>query len=125
MLKHDAIRLLHMRDAVEEAMSFIGNKSRESLDKDRMLVLALIKDIEIVGEAASRISNEAQDTTPEIPWANIIGMRNRLIHAYFDINLDILWQTVSKDLPELAVKLNEAIAVVSGKTETSRPHKLI
>jgi uncharacterized protein with HEPN domain len=98
-----------MLDAVEEAISFSVNQSRDSLVKNRMLVLALIKDVEIVGEAASRISNDAQDATPEIPWANIIGMRNRLIHAYFEINLDILWQTVTKDLPELAAKLKSVL----------------
>ncbi len=75
-----------------------------------MLVFALMKDVEILGEAASRISKDAQSSAPEIPWANIIGMRNRLIHAYFDINLDILWQTVSKDLPELAAALKKSMA---------------
>jgi uncharacterized protein with HEPN domain len=110
MLKHDLIRLLHMRDAVEEAMSFAREKGREDLDKDRKLVLALMKDIEIVGEAASRVSKETQQEIPEIPWANIVGMRNRLIHAYFDINLDILWQTATTDLPELAKMLAKAIA---------------
>ena len=110
MLKHDLIRLLHMRDAVEEAMSFVREKNRKNLDQDRKLVLALMKDIEIVGEAASRISKETQHEIPEIPWANIVGMRNRLIHAYFDINLDILWQTVIGDLPELSKKLAKAIA---------------
>jgi len=112
MQKHDKIRFQHMLDAIEEAMSFARNRSRESLDKDRMLVLALMKDVEIVGEAASRISKDAQSSAPEIPWVNIIGMRNRLIHAYFDINLDILWQTVSKDLPELAAALKIAMAAV-------------
>ena len=105
MQKHDKIRFMHMLDAIEEARSFVKNRSRESLDNDRQLVLALIKDIEIVGEAASRISDEAQSASPEIPWASIIGMRNRLIHAYFDINLDILWQTVNQDLPKLAAEL--------------------
>jgi len=110
MLKHDFIRLMHMRDAVEEAMSFVREKGRKDLDQDRKLVLALMKDIEIVGEAASRVSKEAQHEIPEIPWANIVGMRNRLIHAYFDINLDILWQTATTDLPELSKVLAKAIA---------------
>ena len=70
-----------------------------------MLVLALIKDVEIVGEAASRVSEESRTGLPGIPWSSVVAMRNRLIHAYFDIDLDILWQTVSEDLPELLVKL--------------------
>ncbi|MGD9096935.1 MAG: DUF86 domain-containing protein [Desulfobacterales bacterium] len=99
-----------MIDAIDEAVAFVRGKDRKSLDQDRMLVLALIKEIEIVGEAASRVSKETRQATPEIPWASITGMRNRLIHAYFDINLDILWQTVSSDLPELSTKLTGAIA---------------
>lgn len=112
MSKHDRIRLQHMLDAVEEAMSFLRGKDRKALEHDRMLVLALIKDIEIVGEAASRISDETKQAAPDIPWPSITGMRNRLIHAYFDINLDILWQTATKDLPELSAKLNQVIKAI-------------
>lgn len=101
-----------MLDAIDEAMAFVRGKDRRSLDLDRMLVLALIKDIEIVGEAASRVSKETQQAAPEVPWARITGMRNRLIHAYFDINLDILWQTVSRDLPELSAKLKQVISAM-------------
>jgi len=110
MSKHDEIRVRHMLDAIEEALSFVRDKDRKHLNQDRMLVLALIKDIEIVGEAASRISDKTKQAAPDIPWASITGMRNRLIHAYFDINLDILWQTVSKDLPELAGQLQDLVA---------------
>jgi uncharacterized protein with HEPN domain len=109
MQRDDKIRFRHMLEAIEEAIGFVDGKQRESLDKDRMLVLALIKDVEIVGEAASRISKSAQEASPDIPWASIIGMRNRLIHAYFDINLDILWQTICKELPDLAGKLKAVI----------------
>lgn len=109
MQRDDKIRFQHMLDAIEEAIGFTDDKQREALDKDRMLVLALIKDVEIVGEAASRISKSAQEATPDIPWESIIGMRNRLIHTYFDVNLDILWQTIRKDLPDLAGKLKAVI----------------
>ena len=67
----------------------------------RMLVLALIKSVEIIGEAAFMMSETTQEASPAIPWADIIGMRHRLVHAYFDINLDVLWQTVKADLPLL------------------------
>ena len=66
-----------------------------------MLVLSLIKEVEIIGEAAHRVSDSTRDSLPSIPWADVIGMRHRLIHAYFDINLDVLWQTVVGDLPGL------------------------
>ena len=64
-----------------------------------MLARALVKDIEIIGEAASRVSQDFRATHPQLPWADIVGMRNRLIHAYFDINLDRVWDTIKKDLP--------------------------
>jgi uncharacterized protein with HEPN domain len=70
-----------------------------------MLVLSLVKAIEIVGEAAYQISEPTRDELPSIPWADIIGMRHRLVHAYFDINIDILWQTVQGDLPNLIAQI--------------------
>ena len=109
MKKADLIRLNHMLDAAREAESFSENKTRNSLESDRKLALALVKCIEIIGEAATKISNEFREDLPQIPWANIISMRNRLIHAYFDIDLDILWKTVIEDLPPLISKLEEII----------------
>ncbi len=82
-----------------------GGKSRQSLDDDRMLVLALVKSIEIIGEAASKLSVSTREEIPTLPWAEIIGMRNRLIHAYFDVDLDRLWDTVNYDLPPLIALL--------------------
>ncbi len=110
MQKDDRIRLQHMLDAARESCAFARDRARAELDGDRMLVLSLVKDIEIVGEAASQVSQATRDKLPHVPWADIVGMRNRLVHAYFDINLDILWQTVQQDLPPL-------IAVLEGILE--------
>jgi uncharacterized protein with HEPN domain len=112
MQRDDAIRLRHMLDAAKEARSFIENKSRSSLDSDRQLELALVKCIEIIGEAANKITNECCKELPQIPWANIIGMRNRLIHAYFDINRDILWTTANEDLPALIAELEKIVPAI-------------
>jgi uncharacterized protein with HEPN domain len=98
-----------MLDAAREAMSFIKEKNRSDLDKDRMLVLSLVKSIEIVGEAASKVTNESRDDYPEVPWLNIIGMRNRLIHVYFDIDLDRVWDTITDDLPPVIAALQKII----------------
>ena len=68
-----------------------------------------VKSIEIVGEAASKVSKERREGLPQIPWANIINMRNRLIHAYSDIDLDVLWKTVIEDLPPLIAELEKII----------------
>ena len=110
MLKTDLIRLRHMFDAAKEAASFIQEEERASLDVDRKLVLALMKSIEITGEAATKITKECQENLSQIPWANIIGMRNRLIHAYFDVNLEILWKTVTEDLPGLIDELEKILS---------------
>ena len=101
MRRDDLIRIRHMVDSAREAMSFAKNKTRRDLDSDRMLVLSTLKSVEIIGEAASKVSKETRDDHPEIPWASIVGMRNRLIHAYFDIDLDRVWDTIIDDLPAL------------------------
>ena len=90
-----------MLDAAREALGFSQGRSRPDLDRDRMLVLSLVKDIEIIGEAGYQISDVTRDQLPAVPWQDIVSMRHRLVHAYFDINLDVLWQTVQEDLPAL------------------------
>ncbi len=110
MHKADSVRLRHMLDAARDALSFVSGKSRVDLDTSRMLALSLVKSIELIGEAASRVSPACQSTCPGIPWPEIIGMRNRLIHAYFDINLDIVWRTIMEELPPLIVELEKALS---------------
>ena len=109
MRKVDEVRLRHMHDAAREALSFVRERTRGDLDDDRQLVLALVKEIEIVGEAAARITEPTRRSLPEMPWDRIVGMRNRLVHGYFDINLDIVWKTVQEDLPALIAVLEKAI----------------
>ena len=107
MHKDDAVRVRHMLDAAKEALSFVQGKKRGDLDQDRQLVLSLIRLIEVIGEAAAQVAAEFQKAHPEVPWAVIVGMRNRLIHAYFDVDLDRVWDTVKDDLPELVVQLKK------------------
>jgi len=109
MLAADSIRLRHMLDAAREVVSFALGKDRPSLNADRQLTLALVKAVEIIGEAAGKVTEECRQEFPQIPWASIIGMRNRLIHAYFDIDLDILWKTIIEDIPPLIVDLEKII----------------
>lgn len=105
----DEIRLRHMLDAAQEALSFSEGRSRSELDENRMLVLSLVKEVEIIGEAAFRTSEATQAQFPEIPWADMIGMRHRLVHAYFDINLDVLWRTLVEDIPFLIPAIKSAL----------------
>jgi uncharacterized protein with HEPN domain len=94
-----------MLDATNEALEFVQGKRRSDLGTDRKLVLSLVKELEIIGEAAGKVSAEIRTQYGAIPWQDISGMRNRLIHAYFDIDLDVVWTTVTKDLPLLKTEL--------------------
>jgi uncharacterized protein with HEPN domain len=94
-----------MLDAARSAQEFAAGRSRGDLENHKMLLFAVVRAIEIVGEAASRISAETRLATPSIPWAEIVAMRNRLIHAYFDVDHDILWKTVTIEIPDLAALL--------------------
>jgi uncharacterized protein with HEPN domain len=110
MLKADTVRLQHMVDAANQAFTFVAEKSRSELESDQLLALALIKLIEIFGEAASKITRETKSQSMEIPWADIIAMRNRLIHGYFDVNLDIIWRTVNEEMPPIARQIESLLS---------------
>jgi uncharacterized protein with HEPN domain len=98
-----------MLDSAREAQAYLASRNRADLDQDRMLVHSLVRCIEIVGEAAARVSAQGRSETPAIPWPDIVAMRNRLIHAYYEINLDLVWDTVKDDLPPLILELEKAI----------------
>ena len=109
MYPDDSSRLRHMRDAAREALAFAKGKQRADLDKDRQLALAILKCIEIVGEASAAISAETTSRYPEIPWRQIRGMRNRLIHGYYEVDLDVVWDTVTHNLSPLLAALERII----------------
>ena len=99
-----------MLDASREAVAFTSGCTRASLDGNRMLCLSLVRCIEIVGEAASKITSGTRERYSNIPWPEIVAMRNRLIHAYFDIDLDRVWDTVNDDLPPLMLQLEQLVS---------------
>lgn len=109
MRNEDHIRILHMIDGIETAIQFLNGRKRSVLDDDRMVLFAVIRAIEIVGEAASKVTPETRKSLSEIPWRAITSMRNRLIHGYFDIDTEIVWKTVKSELPLLLLQL-KAIA---------------
>ncbi len=98
-----------MLDAAREAQGFAATHSRPDLDHDRQLLLALVKAVEIIGEAATRVSTEARLECLKVPWQDIVAMRHRLTHGYYDIDLDIVWSTVTEDLPPLATELERVL----------------
>jgi len=108
--QREHIRLRHMLDYAREAVALVQGRKRADLDDDRLLELALVRLLEVVGEAASRVPVEDRALYPDIPWPQIVGLRNRLIHGYDAVDQEILWQIVVKDLPPLVTALEEILA---------------
>lgn len=115
MSSHDSwVSLRQMRDYAREAIDMVRECVRADLDSDRKLNLALVRLLEILGEAANRIPSEDQYRYPQIPWSQLVSLRNRLIHGYDQVDFDILWQILTVDLPPL-VTILEAITPASGE----------
>ena len=107
--EQDQLRLRHMRDAAEKIMAFAKGLSPTDFQADEKLQLAVIRLLEIAGEAASGLSDGVKDNHPEIPWSQITATRNRLIHGYFDVDLNVVWKIVTEDVPALAQSLQALI----------------
>lgn len=107
MRRENAIRVRHMTEAAAKAVAFTSGRTRQDLADDELLRLAITKLVEIVGEAAKQVSPDVRAAYPAVTWRAAARMRDRLTHHYFDINLDVLWQTVTVDLPALLADLPE------------------
>jgi uncharacterized protein with HEPN domain len=100
-----------MIEAARAALGFMTGRSRADLDSDLMLLFAVVQAIQIIGEAASRVSQDTRRATQSVPWASIVGMRNRLAHAYADIDHEVVWKTVTVEIPAVLPALT---ALISG-----------
>lgn len=107
----DRIRLTHMLDAARQALSFARNRRRYDLDADAMLRRAVLHCIQEIGEAASKVSAAGRARAVDVPWKQIVGMRQRLVHDYFEINLDLVWLVLDRDLVPLTQALETVLAV--------------
>jgi len=94
-----------MLEHAREAIQLVEGRTLQDLDRDRLLSLALVRLLEIVGEAAAKVSPEGRTRYPAIPWSEVVSLRNRLIHGYDSVDLDILWRIVESDLPVLVRSL--------------------
>ena len=111
MAQHDdTVSLRQMLDHAREASDLVKPRVRADLDQDPVLSLALVQLCQIIGEAASRVSAPRRQQHPEIPWPQIVALRNQLIHGYDTIDLDILWQILTGDLPPLITALENILA---------------
>ena len=106
----DATRLHHVLDSARKAVQFAHGKSRDNLVRDELLSLALIRLLEIIGEASGGVSEGFRAKYPQIPWRQMSNMRNRLIHGYFDVDQKLVWETVVQELPPLIRQLERAVA---------------
>ena len=109
MNERDETRLRDMLDAARTAVSFVAGRTWESLDSDLMFAYAAVRAIEIVGEAAARVTQPTRDQLSSIPWHNIIGMRNRVIHNYLNVDNDIVWEVLTQNLPSLIAELERIL----------------
>jgi uncharacterized protein with HEPN domain len=98
-----------MLEAARDAVAFSEGRTRADLDSDRMLSHALVHCVQVIGEAASRVSQISRDLYPRLPWAKMVGMRHILIHSYFEIDADAVWRVVTEQLPELISELKQAL----------------
>ena len=114
--RDDSIRLRHMADHARKAVDLSQGRTRSDLDSDSLYELAMTRLVEVIGEAAMRLSPETRARYPDIPWPEIIAARNRLIHGYDQINKNILWDILQLDLPFLLRRLDEIIAELPGES---------
>lgn len=105
MKKNDNTYRQHILEAIEQIETYIFGVSYEHFLQERLLQDGVVRQLEIIGEASRNLSTEFREQHSEIPWGQIIGMRNRMIHAYFDLNLSIVWEVVQYDLPHLKKEL--------------------
>ena len=112
MRDEDLTRLRHMIQSAEAALRFVAGRTRPDLETDEMLLFAVVRAVEVLGEAASKVTSETRAAHGDIPWSAIVGMRNRLVHAYFEIDLDVVWTAATTEIPALLPRL-QALAASS------------
>jgi uncharacterized protein with HEPN domain len=108
-MNDDKTYIKHIAEAIEKIEGYVSGLTFEQFSKDTKTVDAVIRNFEIIGEAANNISQEFQNAHPELPWEKMVSMRNRLIHEYFGVNEEIVWGTYTEDLPPLKKQIEEAL----------------
>lgn len=109
----DKVRLQHIMDSIAEITSAMSGETKISFVKNHILRIAVVKWIEIIGEAANNISRETKNTTTNIEWAMIIGLRHIVVHEYFGINYEAIWDIATDEIPILKQKIEKLIKEIS------------
>jgi uncharacterized protein with HEPN domain len=115
MRKSDLLYLHHIQDAIERIERHLTGISREEFFRGELVQDAIVRQLEIMGEAAGHVSLQARQMHPEIPWSQIVGMRNRLVHAYFQVDLAIVWEIVEGDLPPLKQQVEDMLGALDSR----------
>lgn len=109
MKKNDTVYLKHILDAIHQIETYVDSLDYAQFEQTRLVQDGVIRQLEIIGEASRNLSDEYRAQHAELPWRQIIGLRNRLIHAYFDVNLGIIWEIVQVNIPQLKHSINASI----------------
>lgn len=108
-MSDDLLFLIHIRDSLREVRAFVANETREGFLENRMLQNAVMRSFEVVGEASRRVSGEYRERHPEVPWRLMGDFRNKLIHDYFALDLEIIWKTAVEDTPTLLEQIERLV----------------
>ncbi len=109
MYKDEWIYIAHMLEMSQKAVNLIEGIDRHDYDQDETLRLALTHLVQVIGEAAQRVSLESRGAYPDVPWKEIVGMRNRIVHDYLNVDEDVIWEVIRQDLPPLITVLEKII----------------
>ena len=108
-MRRDRVYLQHILDSILAIQKFIKGVSKKNFLKNRLIQSAVLRELEIIGEATKNLSREVKKKYSEIPWKKIAGMRDKLIHAYFGVDLDLVWETIKEEIPKLERKIREIL----------------
>jgi uncharacterized protein with HEPN domain len=109
MPKDDTVYVGHMLDTARKAMEKVRGKTRQEYDRDEDLRIVLAHLVQTIGEAAARVSEPTRSARVTIPWKQIVGIRHRIVHDYMDVDYDVLWEVVTRDLPSLVAALEKIV----------------
>ncbi|MGH8546280.1 MAG: HepT-like ribonuclease domain-containing protein [Gammaproteobacteria bacterium] len=114
-MKDDRVYLWHIRDCIERILDYT-KEGRDAFLNDTKTQDAVIRNLEIIGEAVKNVSEDLKKVYPDIPWQRIAGMRDRMIHEYFGVNLQIVWERVEEDVPDLKQKVQAILKALEKNT---------